>query len=1123
MRIKRIVFFILATLMLVNLFLCSASAIRIALLAKEDSTPASELPSQYCMRDEYIVYAQNQDKHGYCWNFASTTAASTTIMKATGEYYDFSELWTAVSLYVSESNFKKMGEGGHISYHYESMKEAGLMLECDLPYQYSYTVSNENAVDYYNFYEKYSNIDLANSLVQDSDTSFKQNEIDKIKNHIYQHGSIYLTFTFRSGFVESDGAYYLEPNQKNYNSNHAISVIGWDDDFEREVYLEGEEVPRLFKGAFIVLNSYTETSGSDGLSYIFYEDENIGSIQGYKYAPDTTADLYFYDKIESGYAYPTNLKGKYYGDFSAKVALTKQKNIFFDDVTLEYSYLISDGADIENIGIFLDGKDVTADFDIRIDAGKKRFYISRTSADYGQYKVLVSYGNEESSRTYLNNFFVTYGLVGEEIEYDNDNLTLQISPGRDLEYYSFISSEKNYVIYTNTLGGEISFLPKEQSVYSDKPMSLPNISYEITDGVSCVRTYTIVSDSGYELDYNFTFVYYEDTSLELVNVYYDLGGGVNHELNYPQELASPSTQLTLYAPTREGYTFAGWYLDYGNGSERISSTDGIAYVSWEDIHHLGEAPTMNASAYYKQYYNNSNTLFVYARWEEEDYYNIDVSITGEGSSQIDRTISIGQSDSVRYLFNPKSGWCLSEVTIDGVSVSTAEIIEISQHGLLLKNLKEDVSITATFTKGIYLSLSYSENVKDAYLVSPTDNKRFYDGDVIPADYFDKFLGKWEGVGLKKDFYIDDDLRKDLELNDVDSGEDGLTKATPKKAIQLLPAFSKLFTLVVEVINDEEGYIYVLDNAISYDTTENGIYKKDVVISAFDSFHTIDIGSATKAAIEDIPFRYEVNSNVSDHYLSTDIHATTGEQGYAIYQTGQIVYLFIKIPENTDMYHYQVPDGFTNVNGQWYRKAICALPDEADLGTIEVLREHQSYTVTWKNADGRVICYEDYLYGETPVFKEKNGNGALPSKDSDGTYAYLFKKWDKPLEAVTGDVTYTAEYDAVLLEFNIFVEPTEHGTITPDRTQTITPLAKCTYTFTPNPGYVIADVVLNGKSLGAISSYTFTDVKEDQILSVRFERAKGITALIWVAALTPPSALVIGGAILLLRKKKRRGA
>ena len=197
-----------------------------------------------------------------------------------------------------------------------------------------------------------------------------------------------------------------------------------------------------------------------------------------------------------------------------------------------------------------------------------------------------------------------------------------------------------------------------------------------------------------------------------------------------------------------------------------------------------------------------------------------------------------------------------------------------------------------------------------------------------------------------------------------------------------------------------------------------------------------------------------------------------------------------------------------------------MPDEADLGTVEATREHQSYTVTWKNADGRVITYEDYLYGEFPVFKGKGGNGKSPSKDSDGIYEYVFKDWDMPLEAVTCDVTYTAEFDAVLLQFNIFAEPTKHGTITPDEVQKITPLEQCTYTFTPNKGYVVADVVLNGKSLGPISSYTFTDVTEDQVLSVRFARALWFTVILWIVTLAPTSAIVLGTVIFLVRKKKK---
>ena len=103
--------------------------------------------------------------------------------------------------------------------------------------------------------------------------------------------------------------------------------------------------------------------------------------------------MYFYDKIEEGYAYPNNVKGKYYGEFKAQTGESKQKNIFYDDVSLGYSYIISEGASIKDISIYLDNVDVTKDFNVRIDSENKRFYIEKEGARYGQYKVLVTYGN----------------------------------------------------------------------------------------------------------------------------------------------------------------------------------------------------------------------------------------------------------------------------------------------------------------------------------------------------------------------------------------------------------------------------------------------------------------------------------------------------------------------------------------------------------------------------------------------------------------------------------------------------------------------------------------------------------------------------------------------------------
>ena len=73
-------------------------------------------------------------------------------------------------------------------------------------------------------------------------------------------------------------------------------------------------------------------------------------------------------------------------------------------------------------------------------------------------------------------------------------------------------------------------------------------------------------------------------------------------------------------------------------------------------------------------------------------------------------------------------------------------------------------------------------------------------------------------------------------------------------------------------------------------------------------------------------------------------------------------------------------------------------------TAEFKSTLNSYTVTWV-IDG-VEETETYLYGAVPAHAD-------PVKDRDAQHVYVFTGWDKEIEAVTGDVTYTAQFDAVL--------------------------------------------------------------------------------------------------------------
>ena len=63
--------------------------------------------------------------------------------------------------------------------------------------------------------------------------------------------------------------------------------------------------------------------------------------------------------------------------------------------------------------------------------------------------------------------------------------------------------------------------------------------------------------------------------------------------------------------------------------------------------------------------------------------------------------------------------------------------------------------------------------------------------------------------------------------------------------------------------------------------------------------------------------------------------------------------------------------------------------------------------------------------------------------------------------------------------------TEGGTVTGD--ETVRWSRNAVFTITPDEGYRIADVIVGGKSVGAVSEYTFKKVRKNQTISVRFEK------------------------------------
>src|SRR3990172_9045428 len=102
------------------------------------------------------------------------------------------------------------------------------------------------------------------------------------------------------------------------------------------------------------------------------------------------------------------------------------------------------------------------------------------------------------------------------------------------------------------------------------------------------------------------------------------------------------------------------------------------------------------------------------------------------------------------------------------------------------------------------------------------------------------------------------------------------------------------------------------------------------------------------------------------------------------------------------------------------------------------------------------------------------------------YSYTFNN-------VTADHTISASF--AINTFTITGSAGTGGSISPSGTVTVNSGASQTFSITPNAGYQIADVLVDGSSVGAVSSYTFTNVTTNHSVSATFTQLSSITVTV----------------------------
>ena len=225
--------------------------------------PGSGLPASYDLRKEGKMTAiGNQGQSGCCWAFSSIASLESYLLGTEGVSYDFSEnnMKNIASESYPEGFDLTPDDGGNafIAAAYLS-RWSGPVNESEDPY-------NDSSV--------YSPTELSvqkhaqEILFLPARTGSLDNDV--IKRALMKYGAVHSTMYW-------DAAYYQE---KNYTyrftasptANHAITIAGWDDSFDRNMFAQ---VPPG-DGAFIVKNSWGDTWGEGGYFYISYYDSKLG-------------------------------------------------------------------------------------------------------------------------------------------------------------------------------------------------------------------------------------------------------------------------------------------------------------------------------------------------------------------------------------------------------------------------------------------------------------------------------------------------------------------------------------------------------------------------------------------------------------------------------------------------------------------------------------------------------------------------------------------------------------------------------------------------------------------------------------------------------------------------------
>lgn len=287
-------------------------------LADNGFSVMAVLPSAYDARTEQLITeVKDQNPYGSCWAFSAIGGLEASALKRGILDYDNTDLsefhlayYTVFpvadpiggtkgdkTVFLSGGNEAYLNSGGNVNIAYHRLANwQGAVDESVAPYASAGScILPETAESAYG----QDIIHLQNVFAYNTSA-----DTEYIKQSIMNYGAVCISYY--------SGAQYYNPGTAaqycpvNSGTNHAVLVIGWDDEYGKENF---KDIPSG-DGAWLVKNSWGETWGDQGYFWLSYEDQSIGD-NAYVLQGDTSYNYdhnYQYDNtiLDSNYIYNTD-------------------------------------------------------------------------------------------------------------------------------------------------------------------------------------------------------------------------------------------------------------------------------------------------------------------------------------------------------------------------------------------------------------------------------------------------------------------------------------------------------------------------------------------------------------------------------------------------------------------------------------------------------------------------------------------------------------------------------------------------------------------------------------------------------------------------------------------------